>query len=416
VNWIILDGPVDSDWIESLNTVLDDNKTLTLANGDRFLMPPDLKLVFEVSSLANASPATVSRAGMIYLSGSTLNWRVCVKSWMKGRSDYCSLKIEALFTAHCESILHFLRERCEPKMELEQVNQMRTCLDLVTSLMESYPGLVEEEESATTDGVCQRIFVFSIAWGLGGVLPDKDRTSFHHFLLEKGLQVPTGSDSGSGNEDSIFDCALDPSCSWTPWSKMVPSARPPPRVFEFSEVFVPTVDSVRLSFLIRSLASRGRSVLIIGDPGVAKTSTLMDFLQTRDIDNDLWKVINFSSATSAYSFQRMVEGFVDKQVGNSYGPPAGKKLTIFVDDVNMPSLNEWGDQPTNELFRQLIECNGFYNLERPGEFKNVVDVNYLASMCCPGGGRNDIPSRLKRHFSTFYLTMASNRTMDYIFS
>ena len=70
-------------WIENMNTVLDDNMTLCLSNGERIKLIPEMKMIFECEDLSQASPATVSRCGMVFSSGENCKWPLLVKSWIK---------------------------------------------------------------------------------------------------------------------------------------------------------------------------------------------------------------------------------------------------------------------------------------------------------------------------------------------
>ena len=80
--WILLDGDVDAVWVENMNSVMDDNKLLTLINGDRIRLERYCKLLFEVYDLQYASPATISRCGMVYVDPKNLGYAPFFSKWM----------------------------------------------------------------------------------------------------------------------------------------------------------------------------------------------------------------------------------------------------------------------------------------------------------------------------------------------
>lgn len=402
--WLILDGPVDAVWIENLNSVLDDNKTLTLANGDRIVMAPNCKLVIEPDNVDNASPATVSRVGMVFMSSSVLSWEPIFQAWIKKKPNQCEV-LESCFDKLYKDTETFVKVKLRPKMNILEavyIKQMLTLLD----------GLLGDDKAYSKVGL-QRIFLFALMWSLGAVLEISDRRNFECFAVDHTSKMPWPKPE---ENSTIFEYFVNAKGDWSHWKTRVePFFYPDDRILEYSNILVPNVDNTRTAFLIDIVAKQKQAVLLIGEQGSAKTVMIKGYMSSYNPEEQTYKAMNFSSATTPNMFQRTIESYVEKRVGLSYGPPNGSKMSVFVDDINMPTINEWNDQPTNEIVRQLMEQGGFYSLDRPGDFFKMLDLQFLAAMIHPGGGRNDIPHRLKRRFVVYNCSLPSESSMDQIF-
>ena len=165
--WIIADGPVDAIWIEDLNTVLDDNRILTLANGDRIPMTDNVKIMFEVETLVNASPATVSRAGIIYVSETDLDWAPVLEAWVRKRPDtdhqtflrsLIDKWIGTSTPADPGPCFDFLQRNSSEVMKEGRVGK-------ISSFAQLFQGLTEEQECSfigSNEKALERIFVYCL--------------------------------------------------------------------------------------------------------------------------------------------------------------------------------------------------------------------------------------------------------------
>ena len=315
--WIVLDGPVDAIWIENLNTVLDDNKLLTLANGDRIPMSPSMKCVFEPENLSNASPATVSRMGIIYVSGSVLGWQPLVPSWIftrtqdkSGREKEASI-LKDLIGKYVEEMIECVTKKCKAVMYSTDGIYVNSCFKILEEIL--MPSVLNK--TVLSDAHMERVFIYALCWSLGALLELEDRKKFNEHL--SGLAGDMFPDTAG---DTVFEFFVDDSGNWKHWKeRVVPWQYPVDKDPSFAELLIPTLDSIRYEAQLKMLVPAQKPVLFTGAPGVSKTATLMQYIQGLSSDEWLKKTVPFSFVTTPEIFQRTLESCVEKRQGRTYG-------------------------------------------------------------------------------------------------
>ncbi|XP_006738893.2 dynein heavy chain 6, axonemal [Leptonychotes weddellii] len=414
--WIISDGPVDALWIENMNTVLDDNKMLCLANSERIKLTPQIHMLFEVQDLRVASPATVSRCGMVFVDPEELKWMPYVKTWMKSTSNKLNEETQEyilnLFQRYVDDGLYFINKKCGQAIPQVDISKVTTLCCLLESLILGKDGVNLTMEQTKLNTILCQTFIFCYLWSLGGNLTENYWDSFDTFIRTQFDDNPDARLPSSGDLWSIhmdFDTKrLDP------WERIIPTFKYS-RDVPFFEMLVPTTDTVRFGYLMEKLLAVRHSVLFTGITGVGKSVIAKGLLnRIQESAGYVPVYLNFSAQTSSARTQEIIESKLERKRKNILGAPGNKQVVIFVDDLNMPRLDHYGSQPPIELLRQYQDFGGFYDRNK-FFWKDIQDVTILSACAPPGGGRNPVTPRFIRHFSMLCLPMPSEHSLKQIF-
>jgi dynein heavy chain len=411
--WVVLDGPVDAIWIENMNTVLDDNMMLCLANGQRIKLRNEMRMLFEVQDLSKASPATVSRCGMVYMNIEAVGWRPYISQWLAKETDHLSGEsqqyIKNLTEIYIDKALTYLRKNLnEPIPTVDNSLVMSLC-SLLKALLhpDSCKRLADEFDQLKK--YIDKIFMFAMVWSIGGAVDSAGAYKFDNWLTnEFSGELPKGSlyesyvadDKMTGyfkTWDSIKeDFVFDPSMS-------------------YFELVVPTKDTVRFSYLLKKQISVQKPVFITGYTGVGKSVIITDTLmKLKETDNKFPVFLTFSAQTSSLQTQNSILAKLDSKRKDMYGGPAGRKVLLLIDDVNMPAVEEYGAQPPIELMRQYCDVGYVYDRVKHFPIK-IVDTTLICCAAPPEGGRNPLTMRFTRHFHMLFVPPTSEDSMMLIF-
>ena len=496
-SWVSFDGPVDAVWIENMNTVLDDNMTLCLANSERIRLPSKgLHMMFEVADLVQASPATVSRCGMVVMEQADLGigFSALVSRWTRDLIINQTPKANPKVTEELAAVLgELVREHVLPLIDwstkyLDEriITSPATKLRATLQVLSSCLGVSEisevtraarnkrEEKSSKTKASKKRrkstsgkkkqqlkddskneaseeikeiasekvsdkyaylCLVFACVWGIGGnASTPSTRTAFSNIaMLQLGEVL---SDCGilepekmitRGGVFTLYDYFVSKtdisgtSAQLLPWSVQLGDFTYRSNRSYF-DLFVPTDQTVCQRYLLSQLVQHGSNVLLVGETGVGKSVVVNALMKRLGKRKDMaassgWMsvTVGCSAQTSAADIRNRFENKLERRRKNVLDPPKGQRALFFVDDVNMPALEEYGAQPSSELLRQVIDHGGFHDAKDVGLFVKVRRTTYVAACGPPGGGRNNMTARLVRHFVPVWCPETTQEGMQRIF-
>uniref|UniRef100_A0A8D1JL20 AAA+ ATPase domain-containing protein n=1 Tax=Sus scrofa TaxID=9823 RepID=A0A8D1JL20_PIG len=422
--YILFDGDVDALWVENMNSVMDDNKLLTLANGERIRLQAHCALLFEVGDLQYASPATVSRCGMVFVDPKNLKYQPYWKKWVNQIQNKVEQgDLQRLFEKYVPYLIDMIVEGIVDGRQGEKLKTIvpQTDLNMVTQLTKMLDALLEGE--IEDPDLLESYFLEALYCSLGASLLEDGRAKFDE-CIKRIASLPTADTDGvwaspgelPGHLSTLYDFHFDPTQKkWIPWNKLVPEyVHSHER--KFTDILVHTVDTTRTTWTLEQMVKIRQPVLLVGESGTSKTATTQNFLKNLNEETNIVLMVNFSSRTTSMDIQRNLEANVEKRTKDTYGPPMGKRLLVFMDDMNMPKVDEYGTQQPIALLKLLLEKGCLYDRGKELNCKSIRDLGFMAAMGKAGGGRNEVDPRFISLFGVFNILFPSEESLHLIYS
>lgn len=440
-HWIIFDGDVDPEWAENLNSVLDDNKILTLPNGERIALPKNVRIAFEVENLTYATPATVSRCGIIWFGPSIVTPNMQMQHFLhqltQNRYDdieedltSAGLPIEEIQTMACEHIadifsqinlldlLDFARE-LPHIMDFTDIRALNTvfalinsaCLKLLLYLNQNVDYNPTKEQRLT---FITKSVLLSLIWGFTGDCELPSREEFGSKLLL--LPVFANLEIGEGGPLVDYDVSL-PDAKWEKWADKVPRIDLDTHSIIKTDVVIPTLDTMRHEALIYGLLNSHKPIVLCGPPGSGKTMTLFGAL--RKSPNLDVVGLNFSKATTPNLLIKSLEQHCEykKTMKGVVLSPSqiGRWLVVFCDEINLPATDKYGTQTAISLLRQMIEQQGFWS-SRQQQWVSLSRIQFVGACNPPTDvGRNNLNHRFLRHSAVILVDYPGKTSLHQIY-
>lgn len=261
--YVCFDGDVDALWIENMNSVMDDNRLLTLANGERIRLSSHCALLFEVGNLAFASPATVSRTGMVYVDPKNLGYSPYWQRWLAMRPERERDKFDEVYERLVPDLMAYVHDGIDGTSQVEPLAMvvMQTELNMLIQLclmLDAVLPHTENDKIVYDDEVVECAFVQSLYFSVGATLEADSRRRFDIFMkklnptmtVQDTIEKPANATQCPSAKAMLYEYFFDQERrEWIAWDWIVPDYMHNPSA-KFSDILVPTVDTLRTEFVL----------------------------------------------------------------------------------------------------------------------------------------------------------------------
>ncbi|XP_058489723.1 dynein cytoplasmic 2 heavy chain 1 isoform X2 [Solea solea] len=371
-SWIVCDGDIDPEWIESLNSVLDDNRLLTMPSGERIQFGPNVNFLFETHDLSCASPATISRMGMIFLSDEDIDVSALVKSWLSGQPEECRSNLGNWLGDYFQRALDWVIKQNDFVVE--------------TSLVGTVFNGLSHLNAVTERGQ----FIVGLLRGLGGNLNFKTRQEFAKELMSWARESPpdtrkpldTYYDTDSGHLTAyIFQRPEGLTLEQLSHTRALP--------------VIETPDMQRgLHCFSPWLTAQHRQPFMVAGPEGCGKGMLLRHAFSR-LRSTQVAVVHCSAQTSSrHVLQKLSQTclLLSSNTGRVFRPKDCENLVLYLKDINLPKPDKWGTSNLTAFLQQVLTYKGFYDENL--EWVSLENIQVVASMSTGGAaGSHSLTSR-----------------------
>ncbi|VDM42915.1 unnamed protein product [Toxocara canis] len=368
--WIVCDGDIDPEWVEALNSVLDDNRLLTMPSGERIQFGTNVNFVFETDDLSCASPATISRMGMIFMSEEDMDAKEIVKRWMK-EDDDAHTDMQQWIDENLYRCLKWIWDKNDYEIKISRTATVQNALCHLR-------GVTSRQE-----------FLVGLYRGLASNLSEESRTLFARDVVFSGITLP---DPGSPS-NVCYDSRLGSLISYTDDTAITVTVEQMQHEERRPYILTAAAQANRDTICSWLRNDNRHSFIVFGPDGCGKECLLRHCFESDP--NSQLAVLHCSAQTSAEQLLQVLTQHC-VQVSNASGrvlkPKEKPNLIVYLKALNLAKPDKWGTCELVAFLQQMLTYRGYYDEKL--EWIGLENIQLVASISLvDGAGRHQLATR-----------------------